>query len=385
MRKNLLASKILKIEIDELDRIIFIPYFRSGKLNCFSFFWKGRDLFFQNVFCDKENRYWCLKSWVGNTQLLEHDFKNDENGIIDLSKKIFDELDRGVKIGETFKKGIYRHSNDSFVEEYFESKIFFKGEKLKQKKLKSLLIKKRRIEEDLKKVCKCFEIEEKLKNNEINVDGLLNFSVLGKNIKFSKEWTSFKKIDLLYQRVKKLKKGARILKERLIVCCDEINKYENIELEKRRTTLSVKTLNPIWKTDLSVNKVINLVDNSNFEEYLLDEKHKLAFGKSAKGNDHLRKVFAKKDDFWFHIENYKSSHCIVKIKKISDLKDLYLDVIGSALRDKSSLKIERIPLIFTQVKNLKGVKGKPGSVQFKKEKYRTVSYNKSWKEIISKN
>ena len=55
------------------------------------------------------------------------------------------------------------------------------------------------------------------------------------------------------------------------------------------------------------------------------------------------------------------------------------------IRDKSNLLIEVIPLVFTQVKNLKGLKGKAGSVTLKKEKYRDVKYNGNWSEIISKN
>ena len=75
----------------------------------------------------------------------------------------------------------------------------------------------------------------------------------------------------------------------------------------------------------------------------------------------------------------------VKIENLSDITDKYLELIGSIIRDKSNLLIEIIPLVFTQVKNLKGLKGRPGSVTLKNEKYRDVKYNRDWREIISKN
>ena len=125
--------------------------------------------------------------------------------------------------------------------------------------------------------------------------------------------------------------------------------------------------------------------NKYYDEYTLDNKYRLGLGLNSQGNDNLRKSYGKKNDFWFHIENYKSCHCIVKVENISDINDKYFDSIGSIIRDKSKLDIEIIPLVFTQVKNLKGLKGRAGAVLIKKQKYREVKYDCNWREIISKN
>ena len=60
-----------------------------------------------------------------------------------------------------------------------------------------------------------------------------------------------------------------------------------------------------------------------------------------------------------------------------------MQVIGSIIRDYSEHKILEIPLQYTEVKNLKGIKGKAGSVIYKKEKYITVSYKPNWMHNIT--
>ena len=57
-------------------------------------------------------------------------------------------------------------------------------------------------------------------------------------------------------------------------------------------------------------------------------------------------------------------------------------VMCSVLADYSDFDSSMIPVIFTQVSNLKGVKGIPGKVNYKKEKHLVVT-KVNWKEIIS--
>ena len=165
LRKALLSTKIRLVKMDECDRIIYIPYFKSKKLNCLSFFWKGRDLYFQNIFFDNSGKYKCLKSWIGITQELLFDSEIDEYQMIEVSKKNFDELNRGIfKSPRLVEKNI-KLQKKTTVEDYFKSDIFKKSDKEVRKRVKSLLIKLRKIENDLEKVREYKTLENKLIEN----------------------------------------------------------------------------------------------------------------------------------------------------------------------------------------------------------------------------
>ncbi|MDC0255473.1 NFACT RNA binding domain-containing protein [Bacteriovoracales bacterium] len=383
LRKALLSSKIRLIKIDESDRVLYIPYFKSKKVNCLSLFWKGRDLYFQNIFLDEGEKYKCLKSWVGVTQDLFSTSEMNEDEIIEFSKKNFDELGRGkFDNPRIIKKDNPGEKKE--IKNYFQSDIFIKSNKEVKKRIKSLKIKLKKMEKDLERVREYKDLEKNLIEDNLDLEGASYYLILNRKIIFDNDWSSFKKKDILFKRVKKLKKGELFLMERLNSCNQEILNLENDIGCYKKSVEGKKILVPIWNNKSNKKeKLINEYESLGYEEYILDRKYRIAFGKDARGNDNLRKNFGNKEDYWFHIENYKSSHCIVKIKNISDFKSIYFEIIASLLRDKSSLNLNRIPLVFTQVKNLKGVKGKAGSVKVKKEKYRTESYNKDWKEIIS--
>ena len=101
----------------------------------------------------------------------------------------------------------------------------------------------------------------------------------------------------------------------------------------------------------------------------------------AQSNDWLRTQGAK-DHYWFHIENYPGAHCLIKTDDLSQLTGEDLSAIASMLRDYSRLEITEIPVIYSQLKNVKGLKGGQGKVLIKKPKYLRSSYIK-WKEIIT--
>ena len=91
-------------------------------------------------------------------------------------------------------------------------------------------------------------------------------------------------------------------------------------------------------------------------------------GKSASGNDQLRSKWANKDDYWFHLDGNKSSHVIVKLSG-QQLSTEVINTAATLVAHFSQFKDEWIPIIFTQVKNLKGITGTPGMVIYKKEKH----------------
>ena len=106
----------------------------------------------------------------------------------------------------------------------------------------------------------------------------------------------------------------------------------------------------------------------------------LGIGLSSNGNDQLRSDWAKKSDYWFHLDGDKSPHIIIKLKDLSLTENVFI-VVASAMISYSKMDYREANLIYTQVKNLKGVKGASGKVTYKKEKRIRVLYNKDWKNI----
>ena len=381
LRKNIGRSSIIEIELDELDRVVYLPYYKDKKVNCFSFFWKGKDLIFSNIYAEKEN-YFIFNSWVGKKEKLERFRIDNYKKLFEISKENLNIIGRKELLKKRKEINI---DSEKVLNSYFNKNDSKSLDKIKNKKIRFLERKKEKIEFDLDKLKSVTSIESKLKDLKIKLEEEY-FILCGKKVKFEKSWSFFKKRDALYEKIKKIKNGINILKNRKAECEDEILEIKNINITEKLKIDDLKVIKPFWKKN-EVNKVkeFNKKNNLGYEEYILDNKYKLGIGLNSNGNDNLRKFFGKKNDFWFHLENYKSCHCILKIENLSDITDNYFELIGSIIRDNSNLLIEVIPLVFTQVKNLKGVKGKPGAVTLKKEKYRNVSYNRDWREIISKN
>lgn len=383
LRKNIENSNILDFEIDEGDRVIYIPYYKGNKVNCFSFFWKGKDLVFSNLYSEKGN-YYVFNSWIGKNQKIEGFRLFEFKDLFDFMKDNLNCFGRRV-LSITKKVSVNNLKKEKTLNSYFnkDNKSLYK--KLKGKRIKFLERKKEKIEIDIKKMEGLKLIEKKLSKLELNLENKEYHLVCGKKVKFGKEWSTFKKRSALFEKIKNLKKGLEILKSRKVECEADILKF-NLNSDNNEIDINkIKVIKPFWKIESKSLKTFNKKSDLGYEEYILDEKIKLGIGLNSSGNDNLRKFFGKKNDFWFHLDNYKSCHCIVKIESISDITSKYFELIGSAIRDKSNLLIEVIPLVFTQVKNLKGVKGRPGTVTLKNEKYRDVRYNRDWREIISKN
>ena len=106
----------------------------------------------------------------------------------------------------------------------------------------------------------------------------------------------------------------------------------------------------------------------------------VAIGRSAQENDQIRRDWAKKNDWWFHIEHVPSAHLYIKKKQDFTWDPQKLTLLGSCLRDHSKYTATEVPLLYTEVKNLKGVKGKAGAVIFKNEKRLNIIYDQNWKQ-----
>lgn len=345
-RKHIRGKAIVSIDLDDLDRICRFKFIDKSEIY---FFWKGGNLHFTHYYVEKDKKY-IFSPWVSLSRM--------ESEEVDFS--LFDEVGR--------RQIEIRDPKDEYVKLSYNA--FEEGSsKQTKKEAKKLQRKISLIEKDLE-ICSRWEELQDLAVKDLLELNVSKLNWKGVKVSFVGIDGHYKKRDKVFEKIKKLKKGAKILEQRLLEAKDK--------LENKEVKVVQKIIYPIWKVG-SVKKE-NKIKQDSEVVYLDFKNYKISLGKSAKANDWLRKIWAKKSDLWIHLEGYKSSHLFVKNFESFDMEDFA--VMCSILADYSDFDSSMIPVIFTQVSNLKGVKGVPGKVNYKKEKHLVVT-KVNWKEIIS--
>jgi predicted ribosome quality control (RQC) complex YloA/Tae2 family protein len=364
IKKHLIGGRLISIQLPFNDRLINLSYYKNGGFNQFYLFYRGRDLYFAH--CEQileSKKVSVLISWRGKTEI----FENNSIGI-DFILNEFRELG----VADYLIEQTSIEQSRLFDEEL----DWLKNQKNNVKEVKAKKRKLENIQNDLKKCQLWRELETVV--NSVNFENMPDYKYKQLKIKLNKQYSHFKNLDLVYKKIKALKKGEEILQQRFL---------EASEIEDKSTVSDyaklVKTTKPIWKNTENKKASQSILDenkNSHIKEFIINQK-RAAIGLNSLGNDYLRSRWASKADLWFHLENYKSSHLIIKVSNLSELNEVDLKVIGSILRDYSRLEIDKIPLVLTNVKNLRGTKGTAGLVRYKNEKYLQVDYLPKWEEL----
>ena len=198
----------------------------------------------------------------------------------------------------------------------------------------------------------------------------------GQKIKMHGLHSIWQKKDLIFKKIKKLKKAEEILTNRLL---DSLQEFESVKAGNFEFELTKeKVIQPLWSVSGKNLKITN--KEYNYKNFQLKNLAGV-IALDALSNDYIRSQ-ASKEHYWYHVENYPGSHLILKTDDISKLTMDDLALIASLLRDFSKLSILEIPIVYSQVKNIKGVKGSKGEVIIKKAKYLRCQY-RDWKEIIT--
>lgn len=348
LRSNVSGKNVIDLSCDEKDRCIKITMHDKSEL---LFFWKGRRLHFSHTYY-KDGIQYSFSPWE-NLSVGE---------AIESGFDIFDKIDR--------KELELKQCREDFLTPDYE-KLFAKG-KLSSKKIKKSERKIKLIEGDLAR-CRLWKelqadaIEDKL--------DLSNKTLKWKSfkVKFDPSLTHFQRRDLVFFKIKKLKKGESILANRL-----EEAKTELLSQTPSDSKVEEAIVFPIWSEQKKIReKTATRKEGSVFYEW---NNIKIAIGTTAQANDDLRKSWSKKDDYWFHLDGYKSAHLFVKGDEQLSYENI--QVFSSILANHSGFEAEMIPIIYTKVGNLKGIKGIAGTVNYKKEKHLLVQ-RVNWKEIIS--
>ena len=353
VRKYLVGSRLGKLEVDNAQMVASFQYKTDHSNNYFLFGYKERQLFFAKQ--NQEEIYLSLTGESisgGSLQDIISKFTPDRAAAS--SQNLTLEIDDYLK-AEAKKMG---------------------GQPVQKKKEKFLVRKIRNISNDLSDVKNWTLLEADLLDERLDL-AVDELKVYGQRIKFIGVSNPWEKKDLVFKKIKKLKKAEIILTQRLSEAQSEIENVQKGEFEYEMT--KEKIIQPLWYTHLK-----NKAQTQSHDFLIKNFKIKNIYGVlglDSSSNDWIR-AQSSKEHLWVHVENYPGSHCILKTDDMTQLKFEDWQALASMIRDFSKIEMVEIPIVFTQLKNIKGIKGSKGEVTVKKGKHLRCLYQ-NWKEIIS--
>lgn len=370
IRKNLVGVQVKDIVADENDRIVHIIYQNIKIKGIFSLFWKGSHLYFMNT-SSLEKVTKIFRSWIkGVVQ------SNEDNEFVWLNNHLneFDGL--GRKVLSKKGKKITHFELSKYIEFCNQT---FNTINSNKKEIKKIDMKIFKIEQDLIRVCAWERLRDYIETVNLENVRVLKFEKI--KIDLTRISGHYKKRERVFEKIKSFKKAQSFLQQRLedakTIRLSKTQEVGNLDFS------SIKILNPLIQNKGREQVATKINSNNEFYEYkYLKNCQRFYIGRTAQGNDFIRKTFASKNNWWVHLDGYTSSHCIIKSDERPNID--FIKTIASILRDFSALDIEQVPVLLCQVKNLKGVTGVPGKVIFKNEKRLAVVYDKMWNNLVDK-
>ena len=361
-RKYLRGHKIETIEIPTSDRLFIIKCFSKTYYCNLYWFIKGSQGYVSLEF-ETDNRPLYLHLWEGKIKPREPLLDNFIGEFEPLGLKIEDQVQENKK------------EQSYSIEKYFSFLDSQKDDKvLLPKSHKKLNKKIENIKRDIIKLENGISIESELNKEDFEIPEGRKVVIKGMKFSFDKSDSFYKKRDLIFQKLKRLKTAIKLQYERLA-------QVELLKKGKKIDLVSIKPLQPIWFHRQERKKVEDKSkqNNLNADFYKTKDGLIIGVGKDSRGNDQLRSMWGKKEDMWFHVEGHKGSHLIAK----GDVKPEHFSLFGAILRDYSKLDINDVPLIYAKLGKVKGLKGQRGAVTIKNPKHIQIVYFSNWKEIIS--
>lgn len=352
LRKHLSSCGFLGVSIDNFDRIIKISYQKFGKIQSLLLFWKARQLYFVHHYQDSpDSSFKLLKSWRGKSVVVP----NDE---VDLYE-CFNEVGRNVNM-----EHIHSTTGLMSATELLHKEWELVNQQSSQSAPRFLERKKENIIEDLRKA-KQWEKLQALLDKGTSLKNIYELKVEDHKVKFEGELNEYERRNIIFGKIKKLKRGESILSDRLKNVEEELQGTRKVETKLNKLVI----IKPVWGLELPSLSDKNQVRLNDDFKVVTIHQTQFGIGLNTNGNDQLRNKWANKDDYWLHLDGLKSAHLIIKVPQGQILSTEILNIGASILARFSDFKNDWIPIVYTQVKNLKGVSGIAGMVIYKKEKH----------------
>jgi predicted ribosome quality control (RQC) complex YloA/Tae2 family protein len=352
LRKHISSCSFVGIEIDPHDRILKFTYQKYGQLQTILFFWKARKLYFLHHFQDApEAPFKLLLSWKGKAFTPNEDLADFYEFFNDVGRRTDMDHDLHSSSSSTISQLLQDELSAAKLKGFSSAPTFL------QRKITN-------IEEDLNRTRQWNQIQTLLdKDHSLE---MYELKVGAHKIKFEGDLNPYERRNLLHQKIKKLKRGEGILTQRL----NDARELLGGKSTTTSTSSSLTITKPIWgKEDKKENNKTEKTPEREDYKIFKFGMYSIGVGSSSFGNDQLRNKWASKDDMWIHLDGLKSAHAIIKLHGPKAISSEIVDLGASIVAYFSHFNDEWISIIYTPVKNLKGVTGFPGMVTYKKEKH----------------
>ncbi|NLI15164.1 MAG: DUF814 domain-containing protein [candidate division Zixibacteria bacterium] len=166
---------------------------------------------------------------------------------------------------------------------------------------------------------------------------------------------------IYFEKARKMESSIEILKRRLS------NQQQKIEeLERIITSPHSDQEHNEPQTKQSQKTAAKLP----FHQIDLPDGWRVYIGKSAVSNDELTFSFARKDDIWFHAWQAAGSHVILRRPNKGDIppKEFLIRAAELAAYNSKAKTSSKVPVIYTEARYVRKVKGVPGKVTVTNEK-----------------
>jgi predicted ribosome quality control (RQC) complex YloA/Tae2 family protein len=352
LRKHISSCSFVSLEIDQYDRILKFSYQKFGKLQTILFFWKARKLYFVHHYQEiPEGPFKLLLSWHGKSFVPNEDMAD--------FYEFFNEVGRRSDMSHDLHS-----SSTSAIGQLLQDEL--NAAKLKGMNTAPNFLQRKisNIEEDLCRT-KQWDQMQKILDKDESLE-MYELKVGAHKIKFEGDLNPYERRNLLYEKIKKLKRGEGILNQRLIDAKDLLAGKQTES--KSSSTLAITK--PVWgKEDKKAGQTLAKTPEKEDYKVFKFDGFSIGVGMSSTGNDQLRNKWAGKEDIWVHLEGLKSAHAIIKLHTNQVVSSSIINLAASVVAHFSQLQDDWIAIIYTPVKNLKGVTGSPGMVIYKKEKH----------------
>jgi predicted ribosome quality control (RQC) complex YloA/Tae2 family protein len=352
LRKHISSCSFVSMEVDQFDRILKLSYQKYGQLQTILFFWKARKLYFLHHYQEApETPFKILMSWHGKAFVPNADLASFYD--------FFNEVGRRTDMDHDL-----RSSSSSTISQLLQDEMI--AAKLKGMNSAPTFLQRKitNIEEDLNRTKQWDQMQEMLDKDESLQ--MYELKVGAHKIKFEGDLNAFERRNLLFEKIKKLKRGEGILNQRLLDAKDLLagKKVES----KSASTLAITK--PIWGKEVQKEGTVK-VKTPEKEDYRVFkfDNFTIGVGLSSFGNDQLRNKWANKEDVWIHLDGQKSAHAIIKLQTSQAITPDIINLGATIVAHFSHFNDDWIAIVHTLVKNLKGVTGSPGMVIYKKEKH----------------